>query len=148
MKLIDWNDVGDTADSEYLTCQAPEVNAKKRGGLFVLRPEPNQLFIDIDDADALFRFNRAWPLISEEYPGAVHAARSPSGKDGRLHIVVTLRKAVDVPTRLALQSILGSDAKREALGWLRMLRGYGDESVLYSKTEAFGEAIELATVAP
>lgn len=136
LSLAAWAaDFDNIKPSEYLTDQAPEVMAKKRGGLNVIRPQSNELFIDIDDKYSLARFYAAWPLISEEFPGSFIMHPSPSGEPHKQHIIVTLTKDVDTLTRLALQAILGSDPKREALGILRMLRGTGDESVLYRRPE-------------
>lgn len=128
--LDKWLAVEILPDIEYDCLQPTQVNADKRGH-DVLRPLENQVFIDIDDAESMARFHRAWPYISQEYPGTYAELPSPSGTKDRKHIIVTLDKPVNILTRIALGAILGTDAKHSACSLIRMKRGVGDEVVLY-----------------
>lgn len=110
--------------------------AATRKGLVIRYPEPNELFVDIDSPEQyaahrelleIFRRHQACEWVS--WP-------SPSGKAGREHIVVTMDRPVkDAAERVMLQSLLGSDPKREALSWLRIQRGCEDKvvSVFFEK---------------
>lgn len=87
----------------------------EREGLDVRLPEPNELFIDIDDEKSYFTFNENRPLLGDMFTGQVEFAITPSRrKPWGKHIVVTLPRAVTPIERIALQAALGSDPRREA----------------------------------
>lgn len=101
-----------------------EEYAQKKG-LVVRYPAPNELFIDIDSWEQLYMHNQLFSILEDIEPGAAtRLSPSPSGKPGRFHVVVTLPRDVkDETERLMLQAFLGSDAKRELLGYMHLLDG-------------------------
>ena len=103
-------------------------------GLRVIVAKPNELFIDIDDEVSTIRFALGWPIVAEMFPGAKHATLpSPSGKPGHLHVTVTLPQNVEEMTAVALQAILGSDPKREALTVQRLFEGQSNARLFFEK---------------
>jgi len=94
----------------------------KETGEIVTFPKSNELQIDIDsDADyTVFIEMRnllgelyQWKLISDE----------PSKTEGHRHVVLRIDREMDALTRLLLQACLGSDRKRELLGYINLQRG-------------------------
>jgi hypothetical protein len=93
-----------------------EAYAKERG-LICVYPEPNELFIDIDQEFELDHFEWAFSMFQQLYPGAEEVTKpSKSGEAGHFHITVILPFEIKSPEqRVMLQAILGSDPKRELL---------------------------------
>jgi hypothetical protein len=56
--------------------------------------------------------------------------RATKSKSGNTHVYVTLPEPLPVFERIALQAILGSDAKREMLNFIRAKRGDSGEPIL------------------
>jgi hypothetical protein len=107
-------------------CQYPLDNgleAAKQMGLNVVVPEPNQLFIDIDNTGAYQHYNQMLGVVNSFFD-VVDIDDSPS-KSGRphCHITITLGHPISNVERVLLQAILGSDPKRELLSYARLLRG-------------------------
>jgi hypothetical protein len=102
-------------------------------GLVVVRPEDNELFIDIDSAADLDAFHKSIGVLG---PLVLSFARkpSPSGEKDHWHIVVTLDRAVTSQfERIMLQVLLGSDRLHEALCWEAATRGVPDACVFFEK---------------
>jgi hypothetical protein len=115
------------AETDEYDVDSPEAAAARaeKKGCVVVFPEPNQLFIDIDDLESLQAFERVFSIVQEYLPCAYVKTPSPSGNHDRWHIVVTLERPVrDDIERIALQAILGSDRKREAHDMRRALAGH------------------------
>jgi hypothetical protein len=112
------------SDAHYSRYQQAAATAKERG-LVVCAPAPNELFVDIDDAESLALFERNFPKLEElGLFSKVLKTESPSGKPGRWHVVVWLNRDVESTfERIALQALLGSDRVREVLSWQRATRG-------------------------
>jgi hypothetical protein len=115
-------------------------------GLTVRYPEPNELFIDIDTVEQYAQHLNLLTIFTnhEEIEGTI-ASVSPSGKPGRFHVVVRLKRpVVDETERVMLQALLGSDTKRELLSWRRIDDGAEDKaiSVFFEKPIAKESAAE------
>lgn len=88
--------------------------------LDVILPEPYDLFIDIDDDDAMKRFDKSMGFIIQHFNGQViKSTPSRSGLPKR-HIIVRLDSPVTDAERIALQAAMGSDPVREILGIVRV----------------------------
>jgi hypothetical protein len=107
---------------EYSRYEAAVVSAKAKGCIVVV-PKPDKLFIDIDDAAGLATFNANLERVREIVPFTYRRRSSPSGAQGRYHILAKLSRAVGLTERILLQALLGSDLTREALSWQRADRG-------------------------
>ncbi len=93
--------------------------AAERGHVCVY-PLRSELFLDIDSLEGLGRLFAA--LSQNTYMksivlGAPLVKSSPSGKAGRFHVIVFLKKDVDKFERITLQALLGSDLAREILSY-------------------------------
>jgi hypothetical protein len=109
-----------------------EVSAKAKG-LVLHRPDPNELFIDIDDEPSLAIFHQAIGLLGSMVLGFTRAP-SPSGDPHRFHIRVRLDYDLKNDfERIALQALLGSDRLHEMLSWVAAVRGVVGVTVLFEK---------------
>lgn len=93
-------------------------------GLVVVLPSDKELFLDIDSGDALATFHAQLELLKGAIPIGVEGweiTPSQSRRPGHVHITVRLRRAVTRLEALLLQAVLGSDLKRELLGFGRYL---------------------------
>ncbi len=112
------------------------LNADKRAearGCYVVNPQPNELFIDIDREEdyEYFKKNVNW---LKDIIECWHVSPSPSGKPGHYHIVVTLKRSVrDAFERIGLQAILGSDRLREVLSWRNAMNNSGRPTCFFEK---------------
>jgi hypothetical protein len=104
--------------------------------LKVVLPEPNQLFIDIDNdfAMAVFEKNHKTFLQWYDYEACPDPviAESKSGGERR-HITITLDRPVEPMERLILQAFLGSDLTREFLGLQRIKAGDKNPTLFLEK---------------
>lgn len=88
-------------------------------------PNENEVFCDLDTPEQLDIFNTRYEFmrdILDEYTFTVEFLTS---RNGNTHAVVTVFPAITDEVRLMMQSMLGSDPKREILGLMRYLR-HGD----------------------
>lgn len=110
--------------------------AARSKGCVVIEPNPNELFIDIDNEDALRTLRRTMKIVRQIEPNVKWTSRpSPSGKAGRYHVVVDMKREVSAIERIALQAILGSDLVREALSWKRLKLGAASPTLFFEKEE-------------
>lgn len=124
------------SDLDRRTRSAVEARAQELG-LVVRYPEPNELFIDIDDKPSLERFCKQWKIFQESgIATAYHSRKSPSGLRDRWHITVTLSRELIATERILLQALLGSDPKRELLSWLQLQLGAEVTTCLFERPEA------------
>ena len=93
----------------------------ERENLTVVLPNPNQLFIDIDNDLSMAIYEKNFNTFAQWYfvDGSPVIVPSKSGGD-RKHITITLGGPIDPIERLILQAFLGSDLKREFLGLQRI----------------------------
>lgn len=92
-------------------------------GLDIKYPQPNELFIDIDNARDFARFKTLIEMFKRvERVREWTSTASASGGQHR-HVVVTLTRDVSQFERIAFQAMLGSDLKREVLSFERLRAG-------------------------
>lgn len=90
------------------------IKAANDKGCIVVEPKPNQLFIDLDNITDVNWFVNAIERIKSRTPLTEKMTPSPSGVEGRFHVVVTFEKLTFSPLeRIAYQAALGSDRARE-----------------------------------
>lgn len=103
-------------------------------------PEGDELLVDIDSEEAFESFQERYQMLSDL--GIVNGySKNPSksGEPGRYHIVVKVnvykpRDGFVTPLeRIALQAILGSDYKREANSYRRILDGDPIPTLFYER---------------
>lgn len=118
-------------NEDYLP-ESPDEKAT-RLGVRVVRPKPNELFLDIDSSGALDQCEELLKIFRGFDPDPVEkVVVNPSFKRGHYHVTVTLAAPVNMTERLMLQAMLGSDPKRELLGLRQMYQGlYDDASVFF-----------------
>ena len=85
------------------------------------------LQLDLDDADSVVRFVDGLAILQENLPELIKDVRIMPETPGHYHVVVGLAGALDVGHRIALQAVLGSDLRREAL--MNLVRVYKGEVV-------------------
>jgi hypothetical protein len=94
-------------------------------GLDVVYPEPNQLFIDIDNEHSYRLFENQLTIVNK-FIGYFEIKEAPSKSSTpdnfKMHVTLTFGKLVTFTPleRLALQAMLGSDRVRELLGYIEM----------------------------
>lgn len=101
-------------------------------GFTVIKTSPERLLVDLDGDDRLPLFDQQFELLKERFKlSEIERYRSKSGLGW--HIVLRCAP-LKTETRLLLQACLGSDLKREALGFLMFCDGIQDPSVLFKPT--------------
>lgn len=107
-------------------------------GLIVVHPADDELFVDIDDDASYGVFQENLAVIRRQIAHldiSCSTTPSPSRRSGRYHIRVKMPRPVTPIERIALQAILGSDRKREALSWCRIETGVGSPTLFFEKPE-------------
>lgn len=99
-------------------------------GQVVRIPEANEVFLDLDTEEQYTQFgvqmamlNRAMAKSNPASPAFFVLAEERPSRKGlpHRHVVVRCGRNLRSPwERLLLQAVLGSDPKREALGWARL----------------------------
>jgi hypothetical protein len=103
-------------------------------GCIVKLPSDDELFIDIDDQASKNQFSMNIGKVEEQMGEIViNEAPSPSGNPERQHITVKLSRKVEPMERILLQALLGSDLKREALSWIRLVNNDPNPTLFYEK---------------
>lgn len=123
-----------TSKEDYDREETAREQAAAKGCRVVL-PGDDELFIDVDEVGSWLRFVDNFARMSEYLHAAEYESRpSPSGREGRMHVVVRLGRPVEsVYERILLQALLGSDLTREALSWLRAKRGEENPTLFFEK---------------
>ncbi len=107
-------------------------NCKERG-VVVVEPDPDQLFVDIDNHHGLGVFHanvRSLGNLVVSHSQTI----SPSRKSGHWHVTVRLSRPVkDNFERIALQCLLGSDLAREMVSWREATLGLSKPTVFFEK---------------
>lgn len=100
----------------------------------IVRPRPNELFIDIDNENQLTSFEKAIEVFSKTHACNFESKPSSSGKPHHYHIIVTLKdERVDARTRILYQAVLASDPMREVLSLLRLERDDPMPTIFFEK---------------
>lgn len=105
-------------------------------------PKSNELFIDIDDEKDLITLGTNLQLINDKLKWQLKITTfRPSATQGHFHVIIALiGKTFSNIERIALQTILGSDRKKEAYGFIHTTQGffpptalftYGDKEILF-----------------
>lgn len=85
----------------------------------VVLPNKDELFIDIDDSASARLLDELLPILNQYFEAVVtRRGPSPSGQPDKEHVVVKFERDLQPTERFLLQAILGSDRKRELLGWM------------------------------
>ena len=115
----------------------------KRLGLDLLKPNPDEIFVDIDSYSDLVVFEHRFALFQKLWPASTaRFTDSPSGKPWRKHVYVTVPALAPLTDheRIALQAALGSDPFREMLAIFHGRAGYQHTSVFFEKPKVEGAA--------
>lgn len=89
------------------------IDSAKDNGFSVIQSRDTLLLLDLDSDANLEHYERYLPLVAQRFElMEVSRWRSQSGK--HWHVVLSC-KGLTMPVRIALQAVLGSDLKREAL---------------------------------
>lgn len=123
-------------ESNYVPDSLEALERAKKEDLLVIFPKPNELLIDIDDAEGLKAFERCHNILEEHF-GIIGVEMKPSmsGKVDHLHITVTLETEVNDIERIVLQACLGSDRMREILGLVMALSNDPHPTLFLEKKE-------------
>jgi hypothetical protein len=123
-------------------------------GRVVVLPKSNELQLDIDSEQDLVafkaRFDRLSKVLSEmstKRPAIVrwNVTPSPSGRDGRYHVTISLPYDVHGEAhRILLQACLGSDPLREILNWRRYESGDAQPSLFFENAPEPSNVAEVS----
>lgn len=107
---------------EYNNKSFAAIEQAQKDCMLVIFPEINQLFIDIDSKENMTIYERNKSILNDYFRIKEEKIQlSKSGGD-HYHITITLGKnLVSDMERILLQACLGSDGKREQLGYQRVL---------------------------
>lgn len=120
-------------DFKDITSSNAYAEAESRG-CCVKTPAADELFIDIDDTDGSVWFHLNIGKVHEQI-SVVNTdwLPSPSGDPIHQHVVVKLGRDITPMERILLQAVLGSDRKREALSWVRLVNNDPNPTMFYEK---------------
>lgn len=103
----------------------------KAKGLVIRLPLNNELLVDIDSDADLAEFDRNYGIVDELF-GVDEVITTPSrNKPQGKHIIVKLDIPITPLERVLLQSILGSDRRREALSLWRIHNNDPDPTLFF-----------------
>jgi hypothetical protein len=120
--------------------KSPEEAARELK-LDIVWPEPNELFVDLDDDASFACFKKQIELLGQFERGTWSEQRS---RNGNRHVIVILERTVSNEERLMLQAMLGSDRKRELLGLKQLRAGLARSTCFFRKPVAahrFGDTV-------
>lgn len=100
--------------------QDPAEVAKARGLVLVL-PEPDQIFIDLDDRQDRKVLDAMLETLTCNGI-AVWVEKETKSQGGNAHVYLRFPTPLNPITRIALQACLGSDRTRELLSLLRIFK--------------------------
>lgn len=104
-----------------------------RLGLACVLPEPNELFIDLDDEGDRTHLDAMLALLAS-LGIYVERVKETVSKSGRAHVYLrSLSYDLDPLLRIALQACLGSDRKHELLSLVRVLTNQLPATVFFEK---------------
>jgi len=114
----------DTGDAMSVLSDPP-MEIAERLGLVAVLPGPDELLLDIDDAEGLSRMEAALACLAINGEEVVEVKRTVSA-GGNTHVYLRLPRwgELDPVRRIALQACCGSDPIRELLSLLRVVRNY------------------------
>lgn len=106
-------------------------------GFVVIEADSRTLQIDLDGARALRRYG--WQFWQLEQAGITKGWRerlTESKSRGHVHVTIKLPNPMRIMERIALQSILGSDGKREGFNYVRAKKGSKCPIVFFEKVRS------------
>jgi hypothetical protein len=139
----------DGADIEAYDDTEPVEEIASAKGCRVVYPTPRELQLDLDDASQLKYFWAQWNRLYRA--GADHAMMIDwdsvplvldSSTKGHFHVIVKLSQPLDVPERILLQALLGSDRTREMLNFRRWLQGMDNPIRLFRPHDEAAEVLQ------
>jgi hypothetical protein len=103
-------------------------------GLVVVTPQPDELFLDIDNAADAEIVEQVWAVFGRN-GFDIRFIKETESKSGNTHLYLRAPRALTDLERIALQACLGSDRTREALSFLRTF-GERTPTLFFEKPEA------------
>lgn len=124
-------------EDKYLLCRTSQESREYAAdlGLEVHIPEPNELFIDLDNDDAKETLYRNLPLVQSMFPIGSNPKlrKSPSGAVGHYHARLRTVGPMAVKDRIILQMALGGDV-RHGLRSLSRVENNDPDPILFFET--------------
>lgn len=115
--------------SEFTVDDDPKTKAESLG-LDIYEPKPNEVLLDFDEPtdDDEIEYRQTLEMINDALgspftPYLVEAKRTVSKSGKGAHVYLTCSRELSNLERVLLQAVLGSDRKREALGFMRITLG-------------------------
>lgn len=103
-------------------------------GMIVVKPETDEIFLDIDSPDRDLATLKQNLAILNENGLSFRVKKVTISKSGEgLHVVIGDGPVLDDWQRVALQAVLGSDLKREALALVHVFQGEKNASVFFEE---------------
>lgn len=114
-----------------------------KAGLIVQYPAPNELFLDIDSESDFKECCKRMKKFAEAL--GISRASYARSKSKNFHVYVEMKEEVELSNigRIALQAVLGSDHKREALSLVTVSAGCERPTVFFSVPNNPKTAIEI-----
>jgi hypothetical protein len=107
---------------QFRTPEGTEAYAKKHN-LDILIAKDNELFLDIDTEDDLYRATVFLGYLKDSDLKIVESFKILRSKSGKWHIIANLSRSFSVPERLLMQAFCGSDRRREYASFINYLNG-------------------------
>ena len=105
-----------------------------RLGLTLVEAGPHDIFVDIDQAGDLYVLEAVLPIL-QDAEFSVTLMKTTYSQHGGKHVWLRASRDLTDLERLFLQAVLGSDRKREALGFVRVMRGTRPVTVFFEVPE-------------
>lgn len=109
-----------------------QIEQARAAGLDVIEPGPDEIFVDLDSQQDQYVMEALLPLFSQNGL-AIEVVKVSRSRNGNKHAYLKAGRSLTDLERVALQAILGSDRKREAMGFLRILNGIAPVTLFFEK---------------
>jgi hypothetical protein len=121
-------------DEKYTmqSCNFTDEYARKKAerlGCDIVYGNDNTLLLDIDNEEDLHQFDKQYALLNEHVEMGLPVITA--SRSGNKHISIKLTQPVSLMERIALQTALGSDRKRELLSILGFRAGQENPVLLF-----------------
>lgn len=118
----------------YFDLTDPEIraacDAAIAGGVTVVRPEPNEVLLDLDTSKDVAHFNNRVRWLND-IGGLNFTILSWESSGGNTHIKLVFDRDISPMEHLAISLALGSDRTRGLLSLFRYWNGCRDYSILF-----------------
>ena len=101
----------------------------------IILPADDDIFVDLGSAQDVYVMEAILALFKDQGYPIIHTKTTRS-KSGNKHAYLKAPGPLTELERLLLQAILGSNREREALGFLRVIRGESPVTVFFEKKES------------